>query len=64
MAAYNRLNGVPCIANKILLTDILRDEWGFDGYIVTDCDGIQDLFLEGKGHKYVANVQEAIFICC
>ncbi len=57
MAAYNRLNGVPCAGNKLLLTDILRGEWGFDGSVVTDCNGIKDLF---DGHKYVDTVQEAI----
>ena len=57
MAAYNRLNGVPCIGNKKLLTDILRGQWGYEGNIVSDCNGIRDLF---EGHKYVANVQEAI----
>lgn len=57
MAAYNRINGVPCIANKKLLTDILRGEWGYEGNIVSDCNGIRDLF---EGHKYVATVQEAI----
>lgn len=57
MAAYNRLNGVPCISNKKLLTDILRGDWGYEGNIVSDCNGIRDLF---EGHKYVATVQEAI----
>ena len=57
MAAYNRLNEVPCIANKKLLTDILRGEWGYEGNIVSDCNGIRDLY---EGHKYVATVQEAI----
>ncbi len=57
MAAYNRLNGVHCAGNKMLLTDILRGEWGFDGSVVTDCNGIKDLF---DGHNYVDNVQEAI----
>jgi beta-glucosidase len=57
MAAYNRLNGVPCAGNKWLLTDVLRAEWGFDGSVVTDCNGIKDLF---DGHNYVPTVQEAI----
>ncbi|MBN1352661.1 glycoside hydrolase family 3 C-terminal domain-containing protein [candidate division KSB1 bacterium] len=57
MAAYNALNGVPCCCNKELLTDILRGEWGFDGSVVSDCNGIVDIF---KNHRYVSTVQEAI----
>ncbi|MDH3998783.1 MAG: hypothetical protein OET90_08070 [Desulfuromonadales bacterium] len=39
MASHNILNGVPCHANKWLLTDIMRGEWGFDGFIISDwCD--------------------------
>ncbi len=36
MAAYNSLNGLPCSANKWLLTDVLRKEWGFQGFVVSD----------------------------
>jgi beta-glucosidase len=43
MAAYNSINDVPCIANKLLLTDIPRGQWGFDGFIVCDLGGIKDL---------------------
>ena len=57
MAAYNSLNGVPCAGNKWLLTDVLRGDWGFEGSVVTDCNGIKDLY---EGHKYVATVQDAI----
>lgn len=57
MAAYNRLNGVPCTGNKWLLTDLLRGEWDFDGTVVSDCNGLKDFY---EGHKYVANVDEAI----
>jgi beta-glucosidase len=57
MAAYNRLNGVPCAGNKWLLTDVLRKDWGFDGTVVSDCNGIRDFY---EGHKYSANVEEAI----
>lgn len=60
MGAYNRLNEIPCLANKMLLTDILRDQWGFTGTVVTDCNGIRDLFTEGMGHKYVKDVYAAI----
>ncbi len=46
MAAYNRLNGVYCSENKWLLTDVLRDEWGFKGMIVTDW-GAENNRVEG-----------------
>jgi len=36
MAAYNTVDGVPCHASERLLTDLLRDEWGFDGTVVSD----------------------------
>jgi beta-glucosidase len=57
MASYNRVNGVPAIGNKKLLTDILRGEWGFDGTVVSDCTGIKDFYT---GHKYVANMEEGV----
>ncbi len=40
MGAYNALNGVPCSANKWLLTDVLRGDWGFDGFVVSDCSAL------------------------
>jgi beta-glucosidase len=36
MAAYNEIDGIPCGANRALLTDILRDEWGFQGFLISD----------------------------
>lgn len=43
MSAYNAINGVPCCANKWLLTDVLRGEWGFNGAIVGDVDNVANL---------------------
>lgn len=48
MGAYNRTNGEPCCASKTLLQDILRDEWGFDGYVVSDCGAICDIHNHHK----------------
>ena len=43
MCSYNKVNGVPSCANPKLLTDLLRGEWGFKGYIVSDCIAIQQV---------------------
>lgn len=48
MGAYNRVNGAPCCGSKLLLTDILRKEWGFQGHVVSDCFAVKD-FHEGHG---------------
>ncbi len=57
MAAYNALNGVPCCCNPWLLTDLLRGEWGFEGSVVSDCNGIDDIY---KNHRYASGIDEAI----
>jgi beta-glucosidase len=44
MGAYNRLNGQPCCADPNLLIDLLREEWGFTGYVVSDCGAISDIY--------------------
>ena len=48
MGAYNRTNGEPCCASKILLENILRDEWGFDGFVVSDLGAILDIHEHHK----------------
>jgi beta-glucosidase len=47
MAAFNDVSGVPATANKFLLTDILRNEWNFKGFVVTDYTGIMELTCHG-----------------
>ena len=42
MGAYNRTNGEPCCGSKTLLQDILREEWGFEGHVVSDCWAVRD----------------------
>ena len=59
MCAYNRVNGVPACASEWLLSTVLRDEWGFEGYVVSDCGAIIDIF---QNHKYVETGEEAAAI--
>ena len=58
MCAYNRTNGEACCAHQTLLGDLLREEWGFDGHILSDCWAIVDFFAE-NGHGVAANAAEA-----
>lgn len=51
MAAHNDLNGVPCHANHWLLNEVLRDEWGFEGFVVSDWMDIERLHSEQKVAK-------------
>ncbi len=48
MGAYNRLNGEACCASPFLLQQVLRDAWGFDGYVVSDCGAIEDIYEHHK----------------
>lgn len=47
MTAFNELDGVPATGSKYLLTDILRQEWGFDGFVVTDYTSVNEMVLHG-----------------
>lgn len=56
MGAYNRVLGEPACSSKLLLQDLLRDRWGFKGYVVSDCGAITDIWAN---HKVVATRAEA-----
>ncbi|EGF52048.1 beta-glucosidase BglX [Bacteroides fluxus] len=49
MASFNEVDGVPATANKWLMTDVLRKQWGFDGFVVTDFTGIAEMVAHGIG---------------
>ncbi|MGA8310868.1 MAG: glycoside hydrolase family 3 N-terminal domain-containing protein, partial [Terriglobales bacterium] len=56
MCAYNRVNGQPACANTFLLQDQLRSAWKFNGYVVSDCGAIVDVF---QGHHFTKSQAEA-----
>ncbi len=56
MSAYNEVNGIPCSADHFLLTRLLRGHWGFQGYVTSDCDAVQDIW---KTHHYVPTAAQA-----
>ena len=56
MCAYNRVNGQPACANTFLMKDQLRGAWKFNGYVVSDCDAIVDIF---QGHHFAKSQAEA-----
>ena len=57
MGAYNRTNGEPCCGSKTLLKDILRDTWGFEGHVVSDCWAIKDFH---EYHKVTSGPVESV----
>ena len=56
MSAYQRFRGEPCSSSTLLLQKILRDQWGFDGYVVSDCGAIHDIYAH---HQVVETGEEA-----
>lgn len=56
MGAYNRVNGEPACGSKTLLKDILRDEWGFEGHVVSDCWAIKDFH---ENHHVTKTMEES-----
>jgi len=57
MCAYNSVAGQPACANTRLLSDILRKEWNFKGYVVSDCGAIGDIYLN---HKFVPTAEQGV----
>jgi beta-glucosidase len=56
MGAYNAINGVPCCADRFLLTDLLRKRWGFRGYVTSDNPAVYNIY---KPHHYVPTMHQA-----
>lgn len=56
MSSYNAMNGIPTTANRFLLTELLRERWGFRGYVVSDCDAVGDIT---RTHDFVPTYAEA-----
>ncbi len=57
MGAYNRTNDEPCCGSKMLLKDVLREEWGFKGHVVSDCWAIKDFH---ENHRITSNAVESV----
>lgn len=53
MCAYNRLDGAPCCGNKVLLNNILRQEWGYSGIVLSDCGAIDDFWGKKRHETHV-----------
>jgi len=69
MGAYNRLLGEPCCGSQLLLVDILREKWKFDGHVVSDCWAIEDFHkhhhvTEGPVDSVALAVQKGCDLCC
>ncbi len=59
MCAYNSLNGQPACANNSLLSEHLRGDWGFKGYVVSDCGAVTDV---SQGHHYAKGVADGFAV--
>ncbi|KAK6169507.1 hypothetical protein SNE40_020549 [Patella caerulea] len=57
VCAYNKINGVPACANKLILNDILRTDWGFKGYVISDAGAIEGMI---KNQKYYNNTVDTV----
>lgn len=59
MPAYNSINGVPCTSNKWLLTDVLRNEWHFDGFVGSDYGSVPEIH---RKHQVAENLMDAAIL--
>jgi beta-glucosidase len=59
MCAYNRINGQPACGSELLLKEHLRGAWGFEGYVVSDCDAVTDI---SERHKYAPDPAAAVAV--
>ncbi|MGB5418178.1 glycoside hydrolase family 3 N-terminal domain-containing protein, partial [Algibacter sp.] len=57
MAAFNEIDGIPATGNEWLLTELLRDDWGFNGFVVTDYTGIEEMQYHGVGNLQEVSAQ-------
>ena len=57
MASFNEVDGIPATGNRWLMTELLRDQWGFDGFVVTDYTGIYEMIYHGVGDFESVSVQ-------
>lgn len=69
MTSYNAVNGVPTGANKFLIDEVLRKEWGFQGYVVSDCGGPNHLldahhYVNSKKAAAVASIKAGLDLEC
>ena len=60
MASFNELNGTPATANRFLLQQVLRDEWGFKGFVVTDYTSINEMVLHGSAKDQADAARQAL----
>lgn len=60
MSSYNSVDGVPASCNSVLLKDILKDEWGFDGYVVSDYGAVE---IVNGSHALAATEDDALALC-
>lgn len=51
MSSFNVVDGIPATGNRWLLTDLLRDQWGFDGFVVSDASSVAEMVVHGMGNR-------------